>query len=311
MLATNGNTRLGGDDLDRRIVDFLRGEDPSGRRTGLRIGNRQSAIGKSSDCSPASAKPPKQAKISLSTETEVEIALPFLTPEFSFSYKLTRARTGTPDARHHRAHAPALPAFAGRREARGEGPRSGHSGRRPDAHAAGAPARGGVVRLRGVRGDARRHPTRRGIITSAQGPQLNTSQNPDEAVALGAAIQAEILSGGFTQRAVAGRHAALARARNVRRLDERDHPAQLDDSGQGRRDVHDRRGSISAHAHPRAAGRTRARDGQLEPRHDSPWSSSRRRAACRAWACSSRSTPTAFCTCWPATREPAARKSWR
>jgi molecular chaperone DnaK len=30
-----------------------------------------------------------------------------------------------------------------------------------------------------------------------QGPQLNTSQNPDEAVALGAAIQAEILSGGF------------------------------------------------------------------------------------------------------------------
>jgi molecular chaperone DnaK len=31
----------------------------------------------------------------------------------------------------------------------------------------------------------------------APGPQLNTSQNPDEAVALGAAIQAEILSGGF------------------------------------------------------------------------------------------------------------------
>jgi molecular chaperone DnaK len=30
-----------------------------------------------------------------------------------------------------------------------------------------------------------------------EGPQLNTSQNPDEAVALGAAIQAEILSGGF------------------------------------------------------------------------------------------------------------------
>jgi molecular chaperone DnaK len=31
----------------------------------------------------------------------------------------------------------------------------------------------------------------------SSGPQLNTSQNPDEAVALGAAIQAEILSGGF------------------------------------------------------------------------------------------------------------------
>src|SRR5207302_6838170 len=31
----------------------------------------------------------------------------------------------------------------------------------------------------------------------AKGPQLNSSQKPDEAVALGAAIQAEILSGGF------------------------------------------------------------------------------------------------------------------
>ncbi len=34
---------------------------------------------------------------------------------------------------------------------------------------------------------------------AAGGPQLNTSQNPDEAVALGAAIQAEILAGGFRQ----------------------------------------------------------------------------------------------------------------
>jgi molecular chaperone DnaK len=32
----------------------------------------------------------------------------------------------------------------------------------------------------------------------AKGPQLNTSQNPDEAVALGAAIQAEILRGGLS-----------------------------------------------------------------------------------------------------------------
>src|SRR5438132_8969477 len=44
--------------------------------------------------------------------------------------------------------------------------------------------------------------TRGGLRLGAEyhrpaGPQLNTSQNPDEAVALGAAIQAEILSGGF------------------------------------------------------------------------------------------------------------------
>ena len=44
----------------------------------------------------------------------------------------------------------------------------------------------------------------------AAGPQLNTSQNLDEAVALGAAIQAEILSGGFKNRAAAGRNSAVA-----------------------------------------------------------------------------------------------------
>ena len=33
----------------------------------------------------------EQAKIKLSAETETEIALPFLTPDFSFRYKLTRA----------------------------------------------------------------------------------------------------------------------------------------------------------------------------------------------------------------------------
>jgi molecular chaperone DnaK len=33
----------------------------------------------------------EQAKIKLSTEPETEIALPFLTPTFSFSYRLTRS----------------------------------------------------------------------------------------------------------------------------------------------------------------------------------------------------------------------------
>ena len=43
---------------------------------------------------------------------------------------------------------------------------------------------------------ARRSPFGHGLSPAGR-PQLNTSQNPDEAVALGAAIQAEILSGGF------------------------------------------------------------------------------------------------------------------
>jgi molecular chaperone DnaK len=87
VLSTNGNTRLGGDDLDKRLVDFLLEKIKSGGRL---------------DLSPVAAdevlpllarirEVAEQAKIRLSTETEVEISLPFLTPKFSFSYKLTRA----------------------------------------------------------------------------------------------------------------------------------------------------------------------------------------------------------------------------
>ena len=43
-----------------------------------------------------------------------------------------------------------------------------------------------------------------------QGPRLNTSTNPEEAVALGAAIQAEILAGGLRNHVVARCRAAVA-----------------------------------------------------------------------------------------------------
>src|SRR5687767_7991993 len=66
VLATNGNTRLGGDDLDRRIVDFL-------------VEKIQSAGGPSAEKDlPLLSRlreAAEQAKIRLSTETETEIAL--------------------------------------------------------------------------------------------------------------------------------------------------------------------------------------------------------------------------------------------
>ena len=84
VLATNGNTRLGGDDLDKRIVDFLAGKIAE-VNSEFRIQNPEclSALARLREAAEA-------AKIRLSTETEVEIALPFLTPDFSFSYRLTR-----------------------------------------------------------------------------------------------------------------------------------------------------------------------------------------------------------------------------
>ena len=193
VLATNGNTRLGGDDLDRRLVEFLADK----------IRAAGGPLLKADQTSPESAiavarvrEAAEQAKIKLSTETEAEISLPFLTPGFSFSYPLGRAELEslTRDiivrTRQH-----CLRALA--------------DGKVDPKDLDQVILVGGQTRMPLVRklvaewfGCAEFEETRGGLrlgtaYHQAAGPQLNTSQNPDEAVALGAAIQAEILSGGF------------------------------------------------------------------------------------------------------------------
>ena len=188
VLATNGNTRLGGDDLDRRLVDFLT-EKITG--TGGVAGLNPVAFSRIREAA-------EEAKIRLSTETAVEITLPFLTPDFSFSGSLTRGE---------------LESLTRDIIAR----------TRPHCLRALADANlepkdldqvilvGGQTRMPLVRQFvaelfqcAEFEETRGSLRLGTEfhrptGPQLNTSQNPDEAVALGAAIQAEILSGGFKE----------------------------------------------------------------------------------------------------------------
>ena len=190
VLATNGNTRLGGDDLDRKIVEWLNRKitESAGGST-IQTFNDLTVQARIREAA-------ESAKIKLSTETETEIALPFLTPEFSFSCELTR---------------PELENLTRDIVAR----------TRPHCLRALADAKvepkdfdqvilvGGQTRMPLVRqfvaelfGCAEFEETRGGIRLGTDfhkptGPQLNTAQNPDEAVALGAAIQAEILSGGF------------------------------------------------------------------------------------------------------------------
>jgi molecular chaperone DnaK len=190
VLSTNGNTRLGGDDLDRKIVEWL-------NRSIVESGNNLT-IQRFDDLTIQSRirEAAEAAKIKLSTETEVEIALPFLTPDFSFSYKLTR--TELENLTHDiilRTRQHCLRALA-------------------DAKLEAKDLDqiilvGGQTRMPFVRkfvGElfscAEFEETRGSLrigtdFHKTAGPQLNTSQNPDEAVALGAAIQAEILSGGF------------------------------------------------------------------------------------------------------------------
>ncbi len=187
VLSTNGNTRLGGDDLDKRIIDLLvdkikaaGGPDPA-NDLHLLARLRETA---------------EQTKIQLSTELEVVVSLPFLTPSFSFSCRLSRAELENLT-------------------------RDIIARTRPHCLRSLADAKleakdldqvilvGGQTRMPLVRqfvgdwfGCAEFEEARGGVRVGTEhhrpaGPQLNTSQNPDEAVALGAAIQAEILAGGF------------------------------------------------------------------------------------------------------------------
>jgi molecular chaperone DnaK len=201
VLATNGNTRLGGDDLDKSLVDFLIGKIKSASGPDLSPSShpsRPAPAGHHETLSLLSRlrEAAEGAKIKLSSELEVEITLPFLTPDFSFNYKLSRtelenltreiiART-RPHCLRSLADAKLEPKNL------------------DQVILVGGQTRMPLVRrfVSELFGCAEFEETRGSIRVGSEyhrpeGPQLNTSQNPDEAVALGAAIQAEILSGGF------------------------------------------------------------------------------------------------------------------
>jgi molecular chaperone DnaK len=205
VLATHGDTRLGGDDIDRRIVDWVI------RRIGEQDESLMRRLDRSEDPGPTAERhedaavlsilslireAAEDAKIRLSTETEVEITLPFLTPTCSFNRGLTRTDLeGMALDIIERTRAHCLRSLA---DAKVEAKDLdqvilvGGQTRMPLVRQRVAEWFG-CVEFEETRGDLR-------LGTSyhrAEGPQLNVSQNPDEAVALGAAIQAEILSGGF------------------------------------------------------------------------------------------------------------------
>lgn len=187
VLATNGNTRLGGDDLDKRLVDFI-------------LEKIKAAGGpNAADDLPMLSRireTAEETKIRLSTETAVEIALPFLTAGFSFQYTLQRGQLEdlTRDIiMRTRPHC--LRSLADAKvEARDldQVILVGGQTRMPLVRRVAAEIFG-CAEFDETRGDIRLGTA----YHRSPGPLLNTSQNPDEAVALGAAIQAEILSGGF------------------------------------------------------------------------------------------------------------------
>jgi molecular chaperone DnaK len=187
VLSTHGNTRLGGDDLDKRLLEFIL--DKIRTAGGPDLSRDRPALARAREAV-------EQAKIRLSTEERAVLALPFLAPDFHFDYTLARAELEdlTRDIiLRTRPHCLRSLADAGLQ-----------AGDLDQVILVGGQTRMPLVRriVAEVFGCAE-FDEARGDVRLGQdyhrrsAPRLNTSQNPDEAVALGAAIQAAILSGGF------------------------------------------------------------------------------------------------------------------
>ncbi len=187
VLSTNGNTRLGGDDIDLRLIEHI----------ASRIAEAGGPVVSQDPLLQARLREEaERCKIALSAADEVEISLPFLSGDFSFGEALTRdqlERMARPVVERTREHC--LRALA-------------------DANLSAQDLDqvilvGGQTRMPLVRrmvakwlecaefGETRGDLRLGEDYHRAPGPVLNTSQDPDEAVARGAAIQAEILMGGF------------------------------------------------------------------------------------------------------------------
>lgn len=157
VLSTTGNTRLGGDDLDAALLGWLLEQIDTALPSGAVSRVREAAIA---------------AKHRLSTEESTTVELPFLHEGRSFAIALDRAtleRLTRPILERTRAHC--LRALA-------------------DAKLT-ATDLDQVILV----GGQTRMPLVRQLVGEIFGREPNTTQNPDEAVALGATIQAGILSG--------------------------------------------------------------------------------------------------------------------
>lgn len=166
VLSTCGNTRLGGDDIDRRLMDFL-----------LKKIETAGAGNLSGDLFALSRirEEAERGKCALSFQEKVDISIPFLTPFFSFRYVLTRKEFETLSRDIiERTRKPCLQAMM-------------------DARL--TPSDIDEVILVG---GSTRIPMVHQLVEDIFGMPPDTSIDPDEAVAIGAAIQANVLSGQIT-----------------------------------------------------------------------------------------------------------------
>jgi molecular chaperone DnaK len=165
--STNGDTHLGGDDLDQRVIDWLVAEFK--RDQGIDLSKDPMALQRLKEAA-------EKAKMELSSTLSTDINLPFITADQSgpkhLNYQLTRAKfEQLVDDLIARTKAPMEQALK-------------DAGLKPSDIDE-------VILV----GGSTRIPKIQQLVKDYFGKEPNKSVNPDEVVAIGAAIQGAVLTG--------------------------------------------------------------------------------------------------------------------
>jgi molecular chaperone DnaK len=167
VVSTNGDTHLGGDDIDQRVIEYLVTEFK--KDTGIDVGEDKMVLQRLKDAA-------EKAKIELSTKLETTINLPFLTADAAgpkhLNIRLTRAKLESMiDDLVKRTLEPLKKALS--------------DAGKTAADIAEVVLVGGSTRM----------PVVQETVSKFFGKEPHKGVNPDEVVALGAAVQAGVLSG--------------------------------------------------------------------------------------------------------------------
>lgn len=167
VLATSGDTHLGGDDFDKKIVDFIANEFQ--RAEGIDLRKDKQALQRLTEAA-------EKAKIELSSVTQAEINLPFITATQDGPKHLdtTLTRAKFEELCSDLIDRSRIPVENAIRDAKLD-----------------KSAINEVVLV----GGSTRIPAVQELVKKILGKDPNQTVNPDEVVAVGAAIQAGVLSG--------------------------------------------------------------------------------------------------------------------
>ena len=170
VLATNGDTFLGGEDFDMRLIEYLAGEFK--KESGIDLGGDPLAMQRLKEAA-------EKAKIELSSSQQTEVNLPYITADATgpkhLVVKMTRAKLESlVDDLIQRSLEPVRMALKD----------AGKSASEIDE----------VILV----GGQTRMPKVQEVATTFFGKEPRKDVNPDEAVAVGAALQGAVLSGDVT-----------------------------------------------------------------------------------------------------------------